>query len=77
MTKELLALTLEEELGLRLYRAGLAAGGPSPSTRKRSRFWKAVAAEALRQMEWVRHQCEEDQDYGMPSVTLAPRDWQP
>ncbi len=46
----------EQELKLaqRLYAAGIAAGGPSPSTRKRSKFWLAVTAEVLRLMEWSR-----------------------
>lgn len=75
---------LIEELGLRLYQAGLAVGGPSPSTRKRSKFWKAVAAEALRQMRWAYSEGwsdnsgdpHDDEDrFGEPS--LAPKDWNP
>ena len=66
-----------DQLGLQLYQAGLEAGGPSPSTRKRSKFWKAVAQEALRQMEWARSEGM-DGDRDKPyEVTLAPPDWKP
>jgi hypothetical protein len=72
---------MEMELASVLYEKGKAAGGPSPSTRKRSRFWKAVAAECLRQMEWSRRMCACDRgDYiGSPDMplTLAPDDWKP
>lgn len=74
---------LVDELGLVLWKAGLAAGGPSPSPRKHAKFWKALAAEALRQMKWARHlEWEVVKVIGegttqerLKPMSLAPADW--
>ena len=77
---------LIEEIAARLYNAGCATGGASPSTRKRARFWKAQAVEAIRLMEWSRRELtnyDVDDNDPPPStlryepLTLPPPDWNP
>lgn len=71
------SISLQRAIALQLYKAYTCFSHAQVNAYKRDPAWMAMADEVIRQMEWVKHSIEEEQNYDFEPITIAPEDWKP